>query len=344
VKRRGLYWLLIGIFMLSLVFSFGCDTASKEAVEPGQNEELAFPEPGKTLTLVCPYAPGGLVDTALRAMQPFFENELGIRAEVLNLDGAAGLIAYNEAYRRPADGYTIIYTGSPFGPHIFPHMAPDSTPWEFDDFRCLGFHSDIPTIGVITLPEAPWDNFEDFILDARERPGEITLASLGPGRLDDLMIAELQDFFDVEFNHVFYDSGSTMMTDLYTGDLDVVVRSALQLIEDTDVKILTFFGKEYPDYFPDQEMPIIADFQDDLNFNIGDLLLLASSDVNGLAVRSDVPDEIFNRLSKAFENIATDAEFIESVSEFMYPTWIPADEANEIFRNYYNDIGTLLEK
>lgn len=341
VFRLKRQWLAILLVLIVSTGSLGCQTASDNQNE---NSKIVFPEPGKTLTLVVPYAPGGLVDTSLRDLQPFFAEELGIRVEVVNTPGAGGQIAYNDIFKKPADGYTITFSGTPFGPHTFPNFNAGNTSWKFDDFRALGFFSEQANTGLLTKANAPWKSFTDLILNARKRPGEITVGTLGPGRIDDLYIKELETVFKVEFNKVFYDSGSSLSTDLLTGDIDVALRAAIGEGKNPNLKILTFIASEYPDGFPYPDIPNIADFQESLNFNVKDLKILGKREWSALVVKSDVPDEIVNVLSQALENIVANPKWREKAIKYSAPVWYPPDEAQETSSKLNESIGELLKK
>jgi len=304
--------------------------------------QTEFPEPGRPITLVQNFAPGGTIQKAMQDFQPFFEEELGTRVEVETIEGAAGLIGYNEVFKRPADGYTIIGASSTFGPHIYPHLSETPPPWTYDDFLPLGIYSDIPNSGMVVLKDSPYKTFPDLIEAARANPGSITIGTIGPGRIEDIQILELQEFFGVKLNHVYYDSGGTLFTDLLTGDLDIIITAALQYADNPDVRILTLLAKEMTDTFPFPDTPIIADWQDELKFNVNDLKTLVSTHYNGLMVKAGLPDDVYQRLVVAFKNVVTNPEWKERVKDYRFPVYYTPEEAKAIYDNVNEGIADMM--
>lgn len=295
--------------------------------------QTQFPEPGHPLTLVSNFAPGGVVQLAMQDFQPFFEKELGTRVEIETIEGAAGLIGYNSVYSRPADGYTLLPSSSTFGPYIYPHLSETPPPWKYGDWLPLGIYSDIPNSGMVVLKDSPFKTFPEFIAAAKAKPGGITVGTIGPGRVEDVQIVELQKFFGIKVNHVYYDSGGTLFTDLLTGDLDVIITAAIQYADNPDVRIMTLLAKGMTDNFPYQQIPTLADYQKELNYNVNDLKTLGTTQFNGLMVKAGLPDDVYKRLVEAFKNVVTNPEWKKKVASYRYPVYYPPDQAKAIYDN-----------
>ena len=65
----------------------------------------AWPE--KPITIIVPYAAGGLTDAVTRALTEALGRELGQPVVVDNRAGAGGKIGMEQLKRAPKDGYTI---------------------------------------------------------------------------------------------------------------------------------------------------------------------------------------------------------------------------------------------
>lgn len=303
----------------------------------------SFPEPGRPITFVSNFAPGGQVQKALMDFQPYFEELLGTRIVIETIEGAAGLIGYNSVYSRPADGYTILPFSANFGPHVFPYLAQTPPPWKYEDWVVLGIYADNLSSGVVVRSDSPYQTFPDLIRAAREAPGEITVGTIGPGRVEDVQIIELQRFFGVEVNHVYYDSGGTLFTDLLTGDLDAIVTAALVYVDNPDARIITMLARDMTENFPYRDLKTMADWQEELQYNVEELRTLASSQFYGLAVRAGLPDEAYDKLVEVLGKVAQDPRWQEQVRSYRDPVWYPPEQSKAVVDRMRDGIRSVIE-
>ncbi|GGC44510.1 hypothetical protein GCM10011504_23650 [Siccirubricoccus deserti] len=68
-----------------------------------------FPEPGRPVTVIVPYPPGGGSDISARALAPVLERELGVPVVIVNRPGANSQIGLAQTARARPDGYTLCY-------------------------------------------------------------------------------------------------------------------------------------------------------------------------------------------------------------------------------------------
>jgi tripartite-type tricarboxylate transporter receptor subunit TctC len=300
-----------------------------------------YPEPGRPITLVNHFAAGGVNLQSVQDFAPFFEKYLGARVNIETIEGAAGLIGYNNVFGRPADGYTIIGASSTNGPYIYPHLAETPPPWKYEDWLTLGIYSDIPNSGMIVLKDSPYQTFPDFIAAAKADPDGITVGTIGPGRIEDVQIVELEQFFGIEVNRVFYDSGGTLFTDLLTGDLDVIVSTTTQYVDNPDVKVMTLLAYAMADNFPYQDLSTLADFQEELGYDVSDLKTLGTNQFNTFFVKAGLPDEAYAKLVDAMEKIVADPEWREQVKGYRYPAHYPPEQAEVIFDRINSGVAEM---
>jgi tripartite-type tricarboxylate transporter receptor subunit TctC len=301
-----------------------------------------WPQSCGQFTLIGNFAPGGVVGLAMQDFQPFFEKELGIRVVIETIEGAAGLIGYNSLYARPADGCAIIPSSSTFGPYLYPHLSQTPPPWKYEEWLPLGIYSDIPNSGMVVLKDSPYQTFPDFIAAAKANPDAITVGTIGPGRVEDVQIIELQEFFGIDVNHVYYDSGGTLFTDLLTGDLDVIVTASIQYADNPDVRIMTLLAKGMTENFPYKEIPTLADYQETLGYNVNDLRTLGTTHFNGMMVKAGLPDETYKKLTEVFHKVVTNPEWKEKVKEYRFPVYYTPEEAKVIYDGLDKAIGEMI--
>jgi tripartite-type tricarboxylate transporter receptor subunit TctC len=132
--------------------------------------------PTKTVQLIVPSKPGGGTDVMGRIFADYLGRETGGDVVVVNVDGGGGSIAYNQVMTAAPDGYTILFnhTGLLAGYHT------GHSDIGLDSFTTIGIaQSYAPQVYAVDN-DAKWNTLKEFVDEAREHPGERTVAvSLG---------------------------------------------------------------------------------------------------------------------------------------------------------------------
>jgi len=68
--------------------------------------------PNRLISLIVPYAAGGVADVAMRMLGDKLSTRLGQQLVVENRPGAGGIVAAQAAASAPGDGYTLLMTGN----------------------------------------------------------------------------------------------------------------------------------------------------------------------------------------------------------------------------------------
>ena len=292
--------------------------------------------PGAQFQLAVGFAPGGSSGAMQLITIPYLEYYLGIPVVPLNLPGAAGLVGHNSVQAMPADGLTAIYTATPDGIFSYYHLSPTDLPWTLDDWVGTGIWGSLGTLGIIASRDSPWMDFADLIEDARQRPGEITFASIGPGRIDDVWTIEIMEAFGVEFNWVFYEGTSAVQTDILTGDIDAAIVAVARpdFIDHPEFRVLMSVSMGFPeDSIFYGAFPTIRDFEERLGFNAEtDFVTLNVTPALTWVMRSDVPEDRFNAFVDAMRRVTENPDWQREISEWTHPVWIPpGPEQDRIF-------------
>ncbi|MDO8567520.1 MAG: tripartite tricarboxylate transporter substrate-binding protein, partial [Dehalococcoidales bacterium] len=82
-------------------------TKPAPAATTAPEKKVVYPEKGKTITLLIPFAAGGATDIQGRVMASFLEKELGTQVVVVNRVGASGQVGTTELVQAKPDGYTF---------------------------------------------------------------------------------------------------------------------------------------------------------------------------------------------------------------------------------------------
>ena len=185
---------------------------------------LARAWPDKPLRFVVPYAPGGVIDTAARILQPGLGEVLGQPIVIENRSGASGNIGAEAVARAPKDGQTFLVANEAIAinPLIF-----RSTPFDlYKDFTPVGKLADFPSVMVVH-PTVPANSVGEFVALARSKPGQLSFGSAGVGTTSHLAGELLQSMTGIELTHVPYKGGAPAMNDLLAGNIQSMFLSVL---------------------------------------------------------------------------------------------------------------------
>jgi tripartite-type tricarboxylate transporter receptor subunit TctC len=181
--------------------------------------------PNHPVKIINDSAPGSATDVAVRLMAERLGVIWGQQPIVENRPGAGGSIAVRAAMSAPADGYTLYvgaastFTALKGAPGVAPNL-PIELP---RDFAPIGFITQqpmfiavSPKIGVSSLPE--------LITLAKKRPGELSYATTGRGRITHLTMELVQERAGIKLQMIPYTGGPTAaMSDVGTGRVAIVI-------------------------------------------------------------------------------------------------------------------------
>ena len=206
--------------MLTRRAILGCALAG--AAAPGvPRRVLAQALPGRTITIVVPYPPGGPIDTLARVIAQEAASDLKQTILVENRPGGSGLIATSAVARAEPDGSTLILGTSQT------HATNQSLikSWTFDAEKDFA-----PVAGVAAMPhllvvrkDLPAANLGELVALAKAKPGTLTFGSAGPGSGLHLAGELLKAKAGIDMLHVPFKGISPMMTELLAGRVDLSI-------------------------------------------------------------------------------------------------------------------------
>lgn len=135
--------------------------------------------PDKPIHLVVPWPAGGGSDVVARIVAQPLGERLKQAIVVENRPGANGAIGSAAVAKAPKDGYTLVWVTADTHaiiPHIYPNLNYDPR----RDFASVGIAGYFP-YALVVNPNFPAANVDDFVAQAKARPGKVTFASWGVG-------------------------------------------------------------------------------------------------------------------------------------------------------------------
>ena len=181
--------------------------------------------PNKPVRIVVDSAAGSANDAALRILGDKLSRIWNQQVVTLNQPGAGGGISAKVASQSPNDGYTLYMPAtSPFlalpgAPGVAPNLAIELP----RDFAAITIVLEQP-LYVGASHKSGINTIADVIRMAREKPGEVTYAATGRGRLTHLTMELLQVRAGVKLQLVPYAGGPAQaMNDVMSGRVPLVL-------------------------------------------------------------------------------------------------------------------------
>jgi tripartite-type tricarboxylate transporter receptor subunit TctC len=180
--------------------------------------------PSKPIRLIVPFVPGGNVDITARTVAPALGEALGQPIVVENRTGAAGMVGAQALLAAPADGHTLMM-GSNSSLAVAPNLYAN---WPYDPVKGIAPISNLAVTPFVLVvkPALAAKNLDDFIRLAREKPGQLAMASGGNGSSNHLVGRAFQMMTGVKFSHVPYKGTGAALVDLQGGQVDLLFDQA----------------------------------------------------------------------------------------------------------------------
>lgn len=176
--------------------------------------EIDFPT--KEIKLIVPWNAGGANDVAARQLQPIFKDLFGVDLVVENLAGGSSAVGITEAVNANPDGYTLGFATST----ILALTAQGTVNFDLaEDFTYITKCMEDPIVFVAKT--GAYENFEAFIQDCRDRPGEAIIAMSGTFGTGPIYSTVLGKAAGIDVNPISFDSGSRCVTEVLGGHAEV---------------------------------------------------------------------------------------------------------------------------
>jgi tripartite-type tricarboxylate transporter receptor subunit TctC len=250
--------------------------------------------PAKPVRMVVGVPPGGTLDIMARLAAQWLTERLGQQFIVENRPGAATNIGTDTVAHAPADGYTLLFFGSP--------AAINATLYDNLNFNFIRNIAPVASVERMPLimavnPALPARTIPQFIDYAKANPGKINMGSGGVGSTGHVSGEMFNMMADIKIAHVPYRGEAPALTDLLGGQVQVVFTtagSAIQYVKAGTLRALAVTSDARMDVLPD--VPALADF----------LPKYESTSWTGIGTPSNTPNEIVDMLNRAINAALAD--------------------------------------
>jgi tripartite-type tricarboxylate transporter receptor subunit TctC len=254
--------------------------------------------PGKPITMIVPFPPGGLADLVARPVAEAMSRDLGQPVVIENKAGAGGGIGMGLAAKARPDGYTILLALSSLT--VIPEadvLLGRPTMLALTDLRPIARFTADPTVLAVRA-DAPWKTAQQFIEDAKKRPGAINYGSSGNYGTMHVPMEILAQSAGVKMTHIPFTGAGPAVVALLGGQIDAVSSgpaTVLQHVKAGKLRVLGHWGNGPLAALPD------APSLKDAGFNA------EYAQWSGLFIPQATPEPIAQRLRVAARVAAQDA-------------------------------------
>ncbi|CAN1497664.1 Twin-arginine translocation pathway, signal sequence, bacterial/archaeal [Rhabdaerophilaceae bacterium] len=189
--------------------------------------QAAWPQPGKTVKVIVPWAPGAANDALGRLVAQRLQETMGATAIVENKVGGAGLIGTNEVIRAEPDGYTLL--ASAFNTAVMPKVLKAAT---FDpevDLEAVARTAVAPLVLVMSA-KRPETSLAELIKSAKEKPQEFNFAISSLGSAGHLATVDFLRRAGLTINIVPYRGTVAALQDLVSGSVQLLIDPSFALL------------------------------------------------------------------------------------------------------------------
>ncbi len=185
--------------------------------------QAAYPE--RTVTIITPFAPGGIADVVARLTAERLQSVLKQNFVVENVSGAGGTAGPERVAKITPDGYTLMST-----PIFQLTTAKYAHNVSFDEstFKAISGVASAPF--AITVNESfPGKTLADFIAYVKANPGKLSFGSAGAGSTTHVAAVMVLKAAGLDMVHVPYRGVAPAFTDLLAGHVVMVAGSPVEL-------------------------------------------------------------------------------------------------------------------
>lgn len=243
--------------------------------------------PGKPIRFIISVAPGSSSNDILgRALAKSLSEALGQQLIVENQAGASGTIGTRAVARAAPDGYTLLlgYAGAlTIAPAVIQDIGYDT----IKDLAPVAMFSTIPYVMLVN-PAVPATTVKEMVAYARNRPGELNMASSGSGGSPHLAGVLFMQETGTNFLHVPYKAAALAHNDLVAGNVQIYfsgITSVAPMVRIGKLRALMVANSTRSVVLPD--VPTAAE---------AGVPGVIASGWNGVLAPAKTPDAIVNRL------------------------------------------------
>jgi tripartite-type tricarboxylate transporter receptor subunit TctC len=271
----------IGVSMVLVVFLSGSESRAYWPEHP--------------ITIIVPFAPGGVTDLISRLLATELMQRLGTNVSVQNRVGEVGSVAMRAVAMAAPNGYTLLVTTNAALINLIVNPNLSKTAYDTPkDFAPIAYLGSTPLV-IVTRPSSGIGSIADLIAKAKANPGKLSCASVGLGSPSGVVLELLKIRAGIDITDAPFDGNELAMMAAITGA--------------TDVASLGLGGSI--NHIRSGELKALAQTGSDRWVDLPDVPTMAEAGVPNTVVETSVmffapaatPDSVIDRLTRATQEI-----------------------------------------
>jgi tripartite-type tricarboxylate transporter receptor subunit TctC len=261
--------------------------------------------PSRNITMIVPFPAGGQADLAARPVALAMEKILGKPVLVDNrAGGGGGSVGNAAAARAEPDGYTLLMTLSSLA--VLPEadrLFDRPVAYEVSQFAPVARVLADPTLLAVPA-SAPWKTLQEFVEDAKARPGKIPYGSSGPYGTLHIAMEMFAASAGIKLQHIPFRGAAPALTALLSDTVQALASAPgvlKQQVDDGKLRVLANWGAERIPSFPN--LPTFKE----LGYKDVEFYIWA-----GLFAQSALPAPIMAQLRKAVAEAVKAPEVVKT--------------------------------
>jgi tripartite-type tricarboxylate transporter receptor subunit TctC len=292
--------------------------------------------PSKPITLVVPFPPGGVADIVARPAADALGRVLGAPVVIENKAGAGGGIGMAYVAKAKPDGYTLLLALSSIS--ILPEadkIIGRPPMYQLDQLVPIARLTADPTVLAVRA-DSPWKTLQEFVADAKKRPGAISYGSSGNYGTMHVPMEMFASDAGIKLLHVPYTGAGPAVVGLLGGNIDAVASgpsTVIQHVKAGTVRVLASWGDHRLVSLPD--VPTLSES----GFNA------VFFQWSGLFAPAGTPAPVLAKLRDAARITASDPRFVAALTTVETPVqYLDAPELQRFWDADAQKLGAVVRR
>ena len=266
--------------------------------------------PSRPISLIVPFPPGGVADIVARPFADALTRELKTPVVIENKTGAGGGIGMGFVAKAKADGYTLLLALSSISILPAADKVIGRPPlYQLDQLTPIARLTADPTVLAVRA-DSSWKTLQDFVDDARKRPGAINYGSSGNYGTMHMPMEMFAQSAGIKLLHVPFTGAGPAVVALLGGTIEAVASGPSTVIPHVKagkLRVLASWGDKRLASLPD--IPTLTESGYDVVF----------FQWSGLFAPAGTPEVMIAKLREAARAAASDAKFVGALAAVETP-------------------------
>ena len=261
-----------------------------------------FPE--RPISLLVPFAPGGIADLTARAVAEQMGRSLGQPVVVENKPSAGSIVASQAVATSRPDGHTLLLmsNANAVSVGLFRKLPYDPVR-DFAPITTLGYFD----IGLFTAANSRFATLRELLAWTRAHPGRLNVGTIAPGSTQHLAAKLFETVAGVDLLVVPYKGSPAVLTALRAGEIDLAFEIVAPMVPQVAAGVVRALAVSSDRRNP--ALPQVVTVQEAglANYNVASW--------NALAAPAGTPPEVLERLGRAARDAVATAEVRERLGK-----------------------------